>query len=163
MSSASYSLLCAKSLHLRDFQQWNPAFVEALFSLCHQHLILYLCASLLSDSANLWTVASPPCPLLLCSWDSPGKKSGVDCHALLQGIFLTQGSNPCLKSPALAGEFFTTSATWEVDLFFTWFSVNVFKTDSKLLCYFVFVLFYLHVVVVLYPPNYMLCLWFLKL
>ena len=26
---------------------------------------------------------------------------------------LTQGSNPCLMSPALAGEFFTTSTTWE--------------------------------------------------
>ena len=30
---------------------------------------------------------------LLCPWDSPGKKTGVGCHALLQGIFLTQGSN----------------------------------------------------------------------
>ena len=28
--------------------------------------------------------------------DSPGKYIGVDHHALLQGIFLTQGSNPCL-------------------------------------------------------------------
>ena len=43
--------------------------------------------------------------------DSPGQKTGVGCHALLQRIFLTQGSNP--HSPALAGEFFTTSATWE--------------------------------------------------
>ena len=36
------------------------------------------------------------------------------CHSLLQGIFQTQGSNPrllCL-SPALAGRFFTISATW---------------------------------------------------
>ena len=32
----------------------------------------------------------------LCSWDSPGKNSGVGCHALLQRIFLIQGSNPCL-------------------------------------------------------------------
>ena len=32
-------------------------------------------------------------------------------HTLLQGIFLTQGLNPCLISPALAGRFFTTSAT----------------------------------------------------
>ena len=32
---------------------------------------------------------------LLCSWDSPGKNTGVGCHALLQGVFLTQGSNPC--------------------------------------------------------------------
>ena len=28
--------------------------------------------------------------------DSPGKYTGVGCHALLQGIFLTQGSNPVL-------------------------------------------------------------------
>ena len=28
--------------------------------------------------------------------DSPGKNTGVGCHALLQGIFLTQGSNPSL-------------------------------------------------------------------
>ena len=30
---------------------------------------------------------------LLCPWDSPGKNAGVGCHALLQGIFLTQGLN----------------------------------------------------------------------
>ena len=29
-----------------------------------------------------------------CSWDSPGENTGVGCHFLLQGIFLTQGSNP---------------------------------------------------------------------
>ena len=38
-----------------------------------------------------------PCGLqparLLCPWDSPGKNTGVGCHALLQGIFPTQGSN----------------------------------------------------------------------
>ena len=30
---------------------------------------------------------------LLCPWDSPDKITGVGCHALLQGIFLTQGLN----------------------------------------------------------------------
>ena len=30
--------------------------------------------------------------------DSPGKNTGVGCHALLQGIFPTQGSNPGLVS-----------------------------------------------------------------
>ena len=29
---------------------------------------------------------------LLCPWDSPGKNTRVSYHALLQGIFLTQGS-----------------------------------------------------------------------
>ena len=33
---------------------------------------------------------------LLCSWNSPGKNTGVVCHALLQGIFPTQGLNPGL-------------------------------------------------------------------
>ena len=33
---------------------------------------------------------------LHCSWDFPGKDTGMGCHFLLQGIFLTQGSNPCL-------------------------------------------------------------------
>ena len=67
--------------------------------------------------ATLWTVA----PRLLCSWDSPGKNTGVGCHALLQEIFLTQGSN--LRLPlTLAGGFFTTSTTWEA--IFYWSEAN---------------------------------------
>ena len=30
---------------------------------------------------------------LLCPWDFPGKNTGVGCHFLLRGIFLTQGLN----------------------------------------------------------------------
>ena len=30
---------------------------------------------------------------LLCPWNFPGKNTGVGCHFLLQGIFLTQRSN----------------------------------------------------------------------
>ena len=33
---------------------------------------------------------------LLCPCSSPGNSTGVGCHALLQGIFLTQGLNPGL-------------------------------------------------------------------
>ena len=33
---------------------------------------------------------------LLCPWNSPGKSTGVGCHALLQRIFPTQESNPGL-------------------------------------------------------------------
>ena len=36
-----------------------------------------------------WTVAHR----LLCLWDFSGKNTGVDCHFLLKGIFLTQGLN----------------------------------------------------------------------
>ena len=34
---------------------------------------------------------------LLCPWDSPGKNTGVGCHALLQGIFPILGLNPHLR------------------------------------------------------------------
>ena len=33
---------------------------------------------------------------LRCSWDSPGKNTGVGCQALLQGVFPTQGLNSCV-------------------------------------------------------------------
>ena len=32
---------------------------------------------------------------LLCPWKFPGKNTGAGCHCLLQGIFPTQGLNPC--------------------------------------------------------------------
>ena len=31
---------------------------------------------------------------LLCSWDFSGQNTEVGCHSFLQGIFITQGSNP---------------------------------------------------------------------
>ena len=50
----------------------------------------------------------------LCPQDSPSKNPGVGYHALLQGLFLTQGSNPYLiMSLVVAGGFFITGATWE--------------------------------------------------
>ena len=59
--------------------------------------------------ATLWTVLCQA-PL---SMVSPGKNTGVCCLYLLQGILPTQGSNTFLTSPALAGVFFTSRATWE--------------------------------------------------
>ena len=50
--------------------------------------------SVMSDSTTLWTVWSPPGSSVL--GDSPGKNTGVGTLSLLQGIFLTQGSNPGL-------------------------------------------------------------------
>ena len=41
-----------------------------------------------------------PCGLqptrLFCPWNSPSENTGIGCHALLQGIFPTQESNPHL-------------------------------------------------------------------
>ena len=48
--------------------------------------------------------------------DSPGN-AGTGCHALLQGIFPTQESNPTfLMASALADRFFIPSATWEAQI-----------------------------------------------
>ena len=43
----------------------------------------------------LWTKGCSP-PGSSVHEDSPGKNTGVGCHALLQGIFPAQGSNPPL-------------------------------------------------------------------
>ena len=49
---------------------------------------------------------SPPASSV--HWDSPGKNIGVGCHALLQGIFQSQGIKPVsFMSSALASNFFT--------------------------------------------------------
>ena len=57
----------------------------------------------------LWTVAHQA----PCLWDSPGKNTGVGCHALLQGIFLTQGSNLHLLYLLHWQAGSSTRATWE--------------------------------------------------
>ena len=49
--------------------------------------------SVMSD--YLWPYGLQPIRLL-CLWDYPRKNTRVGCHALPQGIFLTQGSNPHL-------------------------------------------------------------------
>ena len=47
-----------------------------------------------------WVFEGTRCGLksarLLCPWNSPGKNTGVGCHTLLQGVFLTNELNPCL-------------------------------------------------------------------
>ena len=60
---------------------------------------------------------------LLCPWDSPGRNTGVGCHFLLQAIFPTRQLNPGLRSPELAGGFFTNWATREALLEF-WMCVS---------------------------------------
>ena len=60
-----------------------------------------LSCSFMSDS--LWSHELQATGLL-CPWDFPGKNSRVGCHALLQGIFPTQGSNSCLLGLYLSGK-----------------------------------------------------------
>ena len=62
-----------------------------LFSLATS---LVLCVCLVaSDSLQLHGLQPTR---LLCPWNLPGKNTGAGCDFLLQGIFLTQGSNPRL-------------------------------------------------------------------
>ena len=58
------------------------------------HYLDVLSRSVMSNS--LWPpgLCSPPGSSV--HEDSPGKNTGVSCHALLQGIFPTQGLNPGL-------------------------------------------------------------------
>ena len=46
-----------------------------------------------SDMSTLWDTVDWSPPSSSIHRESPGKNTGVDCHALLQGIFPTQGSN----------------------------------------------------------------------
>ena len=57
------------------------------------------CAKSLQSCSTLCDPMDDSLPGLLCPWDSPGKNTGVGRCALLQGIFLTQGSNLRLLHP----------------------------------------------------------------
>ena len=54
-----------------------------------------------SSESALWVTR------LFCPWNFPGKNTGVGCPFLLQGIFLTQASSPCLLRPL----------RWQADFF----------------------------------------------
>ena len=66
------------------------------------HMYIYVCvcvcACMLSHFSHVQLFCNPMdySPQAPLSMNSPGKNTGVGCHALLQGILLTQGSNPYL-------------------------------------------------------------------
>ena len=66
---------------------WSCGFHFYSIDMCHAKS-LQLCPT-------LWPHRLKP-SRLLCPRDSPGKNTGVACHALLQRIFPTKGSNPHL-------------------------------------------------------------------
>ena len=93
---------------LKSSSLTNPSSLMSVF----QALLSWLLFShsvVPSSCANAWTVAhQAPLP-----WDFPSKNTGVGCHFLLQGIFLTQGLNPCLRVCSIAGRFFTAETLGE--------------------------------------------------
>ena len=57
----------------------------------------WVCTCAKSLQLDLTLCDPMDCPArLLCPWDSLGNNTGVGCHGLLQGVFLTQGLNPGL-------------------------------------------------------------------
>ena len=66
----------------------NKCWLDCTKSVLSKLLVAQSCPTLCDPVG-----CSPP-TRPLCPWDSPGKNTGVGCHALLQGIFPTQGSNP---------------------------------------------------------------------
>ena len=59
-------------------------------------LFRYVLCSVTQSCLTIWDItdSSPPGPSV--HGDSPGKNTGVGCHALFQGVFLTKGVNPGL-------------------------------------------------------------------
>ena len=75
------------------FSRYSELTVPLDFHLCLAECECMLSCSVLLDS--LWPHRLKP-TRLLSPWGFPGKNTGVGCHFLLQGIFLSQGSNLCL-------------------------------------------------------------------
>ena len=74
---------------------FSYVFILSVFVCVHARLCVCVCVScsVVPDSLTphgLWPAR------LLCPWDSPGRNTGVGCHSLPQGIFLTQRWNLCL-------------------------------------------------------------------
>ena len=101
--------------------QLHNFIVVVTFILSHTYTIIVvlicICSKLLQLCLTFKRYGLQPARLL-CTWDSPGKNTGVDCHALFQGIFLIQGLNPCLLF----------LLRWQLDFFFFFF----FTTSTTL-------------------------------
>ena len=90
-------MISLEIVHLRHLTQWYGLF--RLFRILHTHThtqthihaSAHVCSVTLVMLDSLRLYGLQPVRLL-CPWESSGKNTGVGCHALLQGIFLTQGS-----------------------------------------------------------------------
>ena len=67
-------------------------FTTFLFSAFSSHLALGVCMLSRPVVSNCLQPHALQ-PTRLCPWDFPGKNTGVGCHFLSRGIFLTQESN----------------------------------------------------------------------
>ena len=109
----SFPLLCLLKYALKSVVFWGCIFYLQCFlflsPLFDLFSLAFMCrACVHANVVSFGSDSLRPCGLqparLLCPWDSPGQNTGVACHALLQGIFLTQGT----FISCTAGRFFTT-------------------------------------------------------
>ena len=70
--------------------------IYTAYTYIHIFIYIHVCMTVASVMSDFLGPRGLQPTRLLCLWDFPGKISGVSCHALLQGIFLTQGLNPHL-------------------------------------------------------------------
>ena len=87
----SFSFLVRKMSDKTIFlRQWTELILE---SVC---VVVVLVVVQSQSSVPLFTTPWTVAAQLLYPWGFPGQNPGVSYHSLLQGIFLTQGSKPCL-------------------------------------------------------------------
>ena len=109
---------CAAVHGVTKSHDWAPELNWAEPTLYKIVCFVHACwfVSVLSDS--LWPYKLQP-TRLLCPWDCPGKNTGVGCYALLQGIFMIQGSNPRLiMFSGLAGSSLPLAPLGKPNLFY---------------------------------------------
>ena len=74
--------------------------VTVLFVPSKHPILVFFCCTHVCMLSHVPLFATPleysPPARLLCPWDFPGKTTGVGCHCLVQGTFLSQRSNLCL-------------------------------------------------------------------
>ena len=93
----------------------------------HTHTLShFICVQLF---AILWTVAHHFCP-----WDSPGKNTGVGCHAILQRIFPTHDqTHISYISSCIDRRFFTTAPPGKANLYlYLYLYLSHFAVQQKL-------------------------------
>ena len=82
---------CKCILRIRKWEKYThvfcPVIIKYVWLLC-----THVCSVM---SSSLWPHELSP-TRLLCPENLPSKNTGAGCHFLLQGTFLTQGSNPRL-------------------------------------------------------------------
>ena len=121
----------------------NRQFAISLFTIFQDSKTISKTVCILRVSCSVESTLCDPTgcsPPGSCPWDLLGKNTGVGCHFLLQGIFLTQGLKACLLHCRWVLYHW---ATWEAQVFFCsfplsfcimlWASLNICCSSSFLL------------------------------